>query len=313
MILAIDIGGTQFGLALATADGKVVKRVQRQTDRHGGAQWMVDHLLRESKLLMARSEEPVSMCGIGFGGPVNFETQRIVNSTHVSGWDDYPLPEVITRELGLPAIVDNDANVGALGECVFGAGVGSRHLVYYTVSTGIGGGIVIDGHVYRGGNGNAGELGHVPILLDGPLCACGNRGCLEALCSGTAIGERGEAFVQQYPRKGRVLRQTADGEKITAKAVFNAARAGNKLAKEVVAETCMYLGMGVAATMNAFAPDVIVIGGGVSKAGRVLFDPLRQSANRFLMPIHRASFKVVPAKLKGQSVLLGAVALARQM
>lgn len=313
MILAIDIGGTQFGLALVTADGQVIRRVQRQTDRSGGAAWMVDHILTESRELMAGSSEPVAACGIGFGGPVNFDAQRIVNSTHVPGWDDFPLPEVVQRALGIPAVVDNDANVGALGEFVFGVGQGCRHLVYYTVSTGIGGGIIIDGHIYRGGNGNAGELGHVPILLNGPVCACGNRGCLEALCSGTAIGNRGAAAARRYPRRGRAMRLAADGGPITAKAVFDAARAGDGLARDVVAEICVYLGMGVAGAMNAFAPDVIAIGGGVSKAGRVLFDPLRREARRFVMPIHRPHLKVMPAKLKGQSVLLGAVALARQM
>ena len=313
MILAIDIGGTQFGLALSTPQGHVVKHIQHPTDRADNAQKRIDHILTESETLIAQASTPVSACGIGFGGPVNFDTQRIINSTHVVGWDDCPLPELIQNKLGIPTIVDNDANVGALGEFAFGAGQNTRHLVYYTVSTGIGGGIIIDGQIYRGGNGNAGELGHVPIIRNGPKCDCGNRGCLEALCSGTAIGKRTTAAVQKHPRKGRALKQSANNHPITAKTLFDTARSGDPFAKELVAEICTDLGMGVAMAMNAFAPDIIVIGGGVCKAGRILFEPLRRETHRFLMPIHRPHLKIVPAKLKNRSVLSGAVALAKQL
>jgi glucokinase len=313
MILAIDIGGTQFGLMLATEKGEIVKHLQRSTDRTGGAQWMIDQIVSESRALIHQSPQPVVACGIGFGGPVNFDTQHIINSTHVKGWDNCPLPRIITQELGIPAMVDNDANVGALGEFTFGAGKGSTNLIYYTISTGIGGGIIINGQIYRGSNSNAGELGHCPILLNGPLCDCGNRGCLEALCSGTAIGKRVQQAVKKHPRKGRAIRHLAGGNSITAKTLFDAAKQKDPLAQSLVEETCTYLGMGVATAMNAFAPNVIVIGGGVSKAGRVLFDPLRKTTDRFLMPIHRPHLNIRPAKLKGRSVLLGAVALAKEI
>ena len=252
-------------------------------------------------------------CGIGFGGPVNFDTQRIVNSTHVPGWDDCPLPEIVEQHLGVPAIIDNDANVGALGEFTFGAGKNSRHIIYYTVSTGIGAGIIINGEIYRGGNGYAGELGHVPILRDGPQCDCGNRGCLEALCSGTAIGKRATAAVQKHPRKGIAITRAANNNPITAKTLFDTARSGDPYARALVDEICTDLGQGLAMAINAFAPNVIVIGGGVSNAGRVLFEPLRRETRRFLMPVHRPNLRIVPAKLKNHSVLLGAVALAREL
>jgi glucokinase len=313
MILGIDIGGSQFGLVLATTDGKVVKRVQRSSDRDAGASLMIAHILSESRLLLAASPEPVSCCGIGFGGPVDFGQQRIINSTHVKGWDDCPLPAQITQALGIPAVVDNDANIGALGEFTFGAGIGCDNLVYFTISTGIGGGIIIHGEIYRGSDGNAGELGHCPILLDGPRCDCGNRGCLEALCSGTAIGRRARMAVDKHPRKGRVLLRLAGGDPVTAKTLFDAARQKDAFAQSLVVETCTYLGMGVATAMNAFAPRAIVIGGGVARAGRALFDPLRREADRFLMPIHRPHLKIRPARLGGRSVLMGAVALAEKM
>ena len=313
MILAIDIGGTQFGLILATPEGKVIKHVQCPTDRSDNAQTRIQNILTQSKTLIAQSPKPVSSCGIGFGGPVNFNTQRIINSTHVAGWDNCPLPDIIHQSLGLPTIVDNDANVGALGEFTFGAGKQTRHMIYYTVSTGIGGGIIIDGNIYRGGNGNAGELGHVPILRNGPKCDCGNRGCLEALCSGTAMGKRATAAIKKHPRKSRALQQQTHNNTITAKMLFDTARSGDPFAKLLVDEICTDFAQGLALAMNAFAPDAIVIGGGVCKAGRVLFDPLRTLTDQFLMPVHRPHLKIVSAKLKSRSVLLGAVALANQL
>ncbi len=270
---------------------------------------MIERILTRGRRLLASSPQDVSACGISFGGPVDFASQRIVNSTHVAGWDNLAIPETIQGDLGIPAIVDNDANAGALGELTYGAGRGCRHLVYYNIGTGIGAGIIIDGAIYRGANGNAGELGHVPVLPDGPLCDCGNRGCLEALASGTAIGRRGEEAVRQQPLRGAGIREAAGGP-VSAKAVFDAARTGDGLALELVSETCRYLGMGVAAAMNAFAPEAIVIGGSVAKAGRALLEPLREQADRFLMPVHRPHMRILPARLKGTSGLLGAVALA---
>jgi glucokinase len=309
MILAVDIGGTNFSLALGTSDGRIMKRTTGSTDRSGGAQWMIERILNEGRRLLSSSPGKVSACGISFGGPVDFEAQRIVNSTHVGGWDNLAIPETIQRGLGVPAIVDNDANVGALGEFTFGAGRGCRHLIYYNIGTGIGAGIIIDREIYRGANGNAGELGHVPILADGPLCDCGNRGCLEALSSGTAIGRRGEEAVRMQPRRGRGIRKAAGGP-ITAKAVFDAARTGDRLALELVNETCRYLGMGMAAAINALAPEAIVIGGSVAKAGKVLLEPLCEQTDRFLMPVHRPHLRILSARLNGNSGLLGAVALA---
>lgn len=313
MILAIDIGGTQFGLLLATSDGKIVKHCQHSTDRSGGAKWMIERIIKESHTLIQQSSKPVVACGIGFGGPVNFATQHIINSTHVKGWDNCPLPQIIQDNLNIPTLVDNDANVGALGEFTFGAGQDATNLVYYTISTGIGGGLIINGEIYRGSNGNAGELGHCPILLNGPKCDCGNRGCLEALCSGTAIGKRAKRAVAKHPRKGHLIRKLAGKHPITAKTLFDAAKQKDPFAQILVEETCTYLGMGVATAMNAFAPDVIVIGGGVSKAGRTLLDPLRKTTPQFLMPIHRPHLNIRQATLKEKSVLFGAVALAQTL
>ena len=314
LVLAIDIGGTQFSLALAEPDGRILRRSAGTTDRGGGAGWMIANLIAKAKPLLALGGNRVRACGIGFGGPVDFGAQRVLSSTHVAGWEDIALPAIIERELQIPALVENDANVGGFGEYVFGAGRGSRHMVYYTISTGIGGGIIIDGEIYRGGDGNAGEFGHGPIILNGPLCDCGNRGCLEALCSGKSIGYRAQALVEAHPRRRTALREIVRrGGVITARAVFAAARAGDSLAGEIVEQSCEYLGMSMATAMNSLAPDIIVVGGGVSKAGRSLLDLLVLQTRRFLMPVHRPHLKISLARYPSRSVIMGAVALGRSL
>lgn len=311
LLLAIDIGGTKYSVALLNERGQIVKKQTGATKRSGGAEWMIERVLGSAGAIIGSNV--VSSCGIGFGGPVDFVEQKVLSSTHVPGWENVTLAAVVEDQLGVPAVVENDANAGALGEFTFGAGRGCSHMVYYTISTGIGGGIVLDGQIYRGGNGNAGELGHIAVHDKGPLCDCGNRGCLEALCSGKSIGRRATDQVRQYPRRGHCLRQMANGGKVDAKTVFDAARSGDPLAAEIVAETCKYLGMGLAAAMNTLAPERIVIGGGVGKAGRVLFEPLRRQVARFTMPVHRPYLHIVPAQRKDNSVLLGAAALATHL
>ena len=293
MILAVDIGGTQFRVAIADESGQLLRVIRRQTFAEGGAGWMIEQVIGLGRDLTR--EHDVHAIGIGFGGPVDFVGQRIVNSTHIEGWDDVQLPKILKSELGVPAVVDNDANAGALGEFRFGAGRGLSSVVYYTISTGIGGGIILNGQVHRGANGYAGELGHVPLLKGRPRCACGNLGCLEALCSGPAIAKRGR----------RRMRQPG----LTARDVFDAARAGDQVALGVVDDTARYLGMGMATTINTLAPEAVIVGGGVSRAGRVLFEPLRRHVNQCVMPVHRRSVRILPAKRGDNAVLLGAVAM----
>jgi len=299
VILAVDIGGTNFRVAVVQEDGRLLRVVRRPTCARVGADWMIDQVIRLATDFKEKFE--IRSIGVGFGGPVDYDRQRIINSTHVKGWEDVPLPKILKAAIGVPVVVDNDANVGALGEFVFGAGLGRKSMVYYTVSTGIGGGIILNGDIYRGANGNAGELGHVPILVDRPRCACGNVGCLEALCSGPAIARRARRRMKRV------------SPHFTAKDVFDAARRGNRIAAEIVEETADYLGMGIAATINTLAPEVVVVGGGVSKAGRILFDPLRKSVKRRVMPVHRHDVRVVRAKRGDNAVLLGAVALAQRL
>jgi glucokinase len=276
--LAIDVGGTKFSVAVF--DGKrMVERESHATDREGGRNWMLARMEAVIKTLAARHR--FDCCGIGFGGPVDFERQRVVLSTHVPGWSDFDLPGCLADLLGLVPVMDNDANAGALGEALYGAGRGSRPLFYLTLSTGIGGGLVANDTVYRGADSYAGEIGHLTIRPEGPECLCGSRGCLERMCGGLWLERdhgrpasellRDPAFVERY---------------------------------------VVDLALGLKAAIMLLNPARIVIGGGISKAGDRLFGPLRAELARQITAWSRARIDVVPAELGDDSVLWGAMALA---
>jgi glucokinase len=278
--LAIDIGGTKFTVAVVEND-RMVARESHATDRAGGRDWMFEHLSRVIQSL--RERHGFERCGIGFGGPVDFALQRVILSTHVDGWNDVDLPGYLAKLLGFVPVMDNDANSGALGEALFGAGRGYRPLFYVTLSTGIGGGIVNgDGCVYRGADSYAGEIGHLTIRPGGPECLCGSRGCFERMCSGLWL-ER------DYGRPASELMRDP----------------------EFVKRYVVDLALGLKAAVMLLNPARIVIGGGIAKAGDRLFLPLREELARQITSWSRARIDVVPAELGDDSVLWGAMALAQ--
>lgn len=276
--LAIDIGGTKFSMALF--DGvRMVERASEATDREGGRVWMMGRIGEIAQRWKA--DRGIARCGIGFGGPVDFASQRVVLSTHVGGWQDFDLVGHVRNLLGVPVVMDNDANVGGLGELRHGAGLGLRQLFYMTLSTGIGGGILVDGGIYRGADSYAGEIGHLTIRPGGPDCLCGSRGCFERICCGLWL-ER------DHGSPAHVL--LAD--------------------PSFVARYVEDLALGLKAAIMLLNPARIVIGGGISKAGDALFVPLRQELRRQVTSWSRARIEVVPAALGDDSVLYGALELA---
>ena len=275
-ILAVDIGGTKFSVALFE-DGKMTRRESRPTHREGGPEWMLAQIERIVQPWM-----PVERCGIGFGGPVDYFKQRVALSTHVGGWNDFPLVERIAALVKAPAVIDNDANAGALGEAIYGAGRGFLPLFYMTLSTGIGGGIVLDdGRIYRGADSWAGEIGHLTLRPDGPECLCGARGCFERMCCGLWL-ER------DYGKPAKDLLRDVS----------------------FVDRYAVDLAMGLKSAIVLLNPARIVIGGGIAKAGDALFVPLRKELARQMTSWSRARVDVVPAQLGDDSVLWGALALA---
>lgn len=277
MLLTIDIGGTKF--SLAAFDGpRIVRRESRATDAAGGREWMVAQI---AEIVREWGDLRFERCGIGFGGPVNFERQRVVFSTHVGGWSDFDLVSFVRDLTGATVVMDNDANVGAIGEAEFGAGKGYSPLFYMTLSTGIGGGVIPSGEIiYRGADSYAGELGHIVIRPDGPECLCGWHGCFERMCGGLWL-ER------DYGRPAEALLRDPD------------------FVKRYVVD----LAMGLKAAIMLLNPARIVIGGGISKARDALFVPLREELRRQITSWSRARIDVVPAELGDDSVLYGAMAL----
>jgi len=278
VILAIDIGGTKF--TTAVFDGaRMVRRESRSTDAQGGKDWMLSQL---RQIIGAwRSDFEFDRCGIGFGGPVDWPSQRVLLSTHVGGWRDFDLPGYIGGLAGAPAVMDNDANAGAIGEAEYGAGVGFSPLFYMTLSTGIGGGIYDSGRVWRGADSYGGEIGHLTIRPDGPECLCGARGCLERMCCGLWL-ER------DY---GRTARELLEDSAFVERYVVD-------------------LALGLKAAIMLLNPARIVIGGGIAKAGDCLFTPLRAELRRQITGWSAARVDVVPAALGDDSVLYGALSLA---
>jgi glucokinase len=279
--LAIDIGGTKFAMAVFE-DEKMVLRESRATDKEGGREWMLDQVVSIARLW--QREIPLDRCGIGFGGPVNFPEQRVALSTHVGGWRNFMLPAYIRQTLGLPARMDNDANAGALGEALYGAGRGADPVFYMTLSTGIGGGIYYNGTIWRGADSYGGEIGHLTIHPNGPECLCGARGCFERICSGLWLEN-------EYGKPAKELMQDP----------------------EFVRRYVVDLALGLKACIMLLNPARIVIGGGISKAGDALFVPLRAELRRQITAWSAARIDVEPATLKDDSVLYGALALAKEI
>ena len=278
--LAIDIGGTKLALGLFS-DSTLVDRKQRATDRAGGPAWMLDQIedLGSSWL----NSHEVSACGIGFGGPVDFVSQKVVCSTHVPGWENFDIVGHIRGRFGVPAIVDRDTMVGALGEGFYGAGIDMRPLFYITISTGIGGGLLLENGLFHGADSFSCEIGHHTVEPDGPECLCGARGCLERLCSGLWL-ER------DYGRPASELLRDPD----------------------FVWRYVIPLARGIKNCIMFLNPARIVIGGGISGAGQALFEPLQKELARQITPWSRARVDVVPAKLGDDTILWGALALVER-
>jgi glucokinase len=281
MILAIDIGGTKFTLA-AFDDARIVRRESHATDAAGGREWMLARI--EEIVHRWRKEFSFEACGIGFGGPVDFAAQRVVLSTHVSGWGGFDLCGFVRDLAGAPVVMDNDANAGAIGEAEFGAGRGCSPIFYMTLSTGIGGGIYEDGRVWRGADSYGGEIGHLTIRPGGPECLCGARGCFERMCCGLWLQK-------DYGRSAQELMQDAS----------------------FVARYVVDLALGLKAAIMILNPERVVIGGGIAKAADRLFVPLRQELRRQITNWSAARIDCVPAHLTDDSVLFGVFSLARHL
>jgi glucokinase len=313
LVIGIDLGGTKINTALVDGSGTIVAHDYRETQAAEGQQAVLDRMLAASRRMKVQAEAagtPVAAVGIGSPGPLDVTQGVVLNPPNLPGWNGVPLRRLIEEGLGLPAFLDNDANAAALGEHCFGAGRGVAHMIYVTASTGIGGGLILDGKLYHGASGMAGEIGHMMLFPNGPLCGCGNRGCLEALASGRAIAQRAQERVSRALPTRMVDLAGGDPERITAELVAEAARQGDHEAQEILAEAMSYLGIGVANLVNLFNPQLIVIGGGLTNIGEMLFDTVRRAVDRHAFAGPAKTVRIVPAELADNVGVLGAAALA---
>ena len=310
-VLAIDLGGTKIISAVVTSLGGILSRNYCLTMAERGPRAVIDTLI--SNISGALSKAKLEICDMGgiivaAAGILDTIHGVVAVSPNLPGWRNIHLGEILFKQFGLATFLINDANAAALGENRFGIGKGIDYLIYLTVSTGIGGGIIIDGKLYSGADGCAGELGHMIIEGNGPKCSCGNSGCLEAMASGTAMAkevvdriEKGEVSTVTQLVKGRL-------DKVDAKIVAIAAKEGDDLACQVIDKIAYYLGIGFVNLVNIFNPQMIIIGGGVSRMGGMLLEPAKRVMKERAFKLPSRNVRIVRSRLGYDAGVLGAAA-----
>jgi len=310
--IGIDLGGTNTKLALVDDKGRIVTRRLISTGEYPAKEAFIEAISGCVKeILAARGIKAVRGIGIGTPGLVDSRKGIVYSLTNIPGWDRVFLKKLLERSTRLPVFVDNDVNLMALGELKFGAGIGVKNLICLTLGTGVGGGIIIDGRLYRGTTLSAGEIGHISINENGPRCNCGGRGCLERYVGNRYI----VALATRKIRRGKKTIVTKlvnnDLSRITPFVLSTAARRGDELAISIWQEMGKHLGVALSGVVNLLNPEVIVIGGGVANAGKVLFDALRKTVRERAMEIPVKAVKIVRGKLGQDAGIIGAVALVK--
>jgi glucokinase len=303
--IVLDIGGTTLRVACYPPDSLTPTNVQKTSTQPAGP----ETLPRLIKLVRSiwPAGQTVAGVGVAVPGPVDPFTGVVLRAPSLPGWENLHLREILGQALQVPVYVGNDANVAALGEWVYGAGQGHQDLIYMTISTGIGGGIIVNGQLLLGACGLAGELGHVTVLAEGPICSCGRRGHLEALASGPSIA----SWVNQQLQSGAAS-DLIQGVHLSAKQIAVAAVAGDRLAQAAFERAGAYLGEALANFINIFNPSAVILGGGVSQSGELLLDPIRKVLQRQVFSHHYLDkLKLTTAALGDEAGLLGALALAQ--
>ncbi len=308
VLLALDFGGTKHAAAVVEAGETQWRAYQRRlAPVHSNAQTDLE-VMRSLIKQVLNGASPTAI-GVSFGGPVDFSTGTVRLSHHVMGWENTPLQQLLEAEFGVPVRVDNDANVAALGEHRFGAGQGCQDLLYITVSTGVGGGWILHGQPWRGSEGMAGEIGHMVVDPQGPVCLCGKRGCVERLASGPYMAQQVRQVLLQQPEQGQRLRSLINHEldNLTAVQISQAAAQGDEVAQAGLQKAGWALGVGIGNVANLINPQRFILGGGVTKSGELFWQTVCETARATALP--EVHVEIVPAALGDDAPLWGAVAL----
>src|SRR5438105_3652078 len=307
--VGVDLGGTQLRVAVADDRGNLRTVVRRATEAARGRDHVIKRIVDAVKEAVEEDGTPprrVRALGIGLPGPVDPAAGLVISPGNLPGFRNVPLNRILTRATGIPSFLHHDAHLAALGEHRRGAARGAHELIYVTVSTGIGAGLILGGELYAGAHGIAGEVGHIVVQRDGPPCTCGNRGCLEAIASGTGIARAARELAPGTP--GSTLHGLEDPH---AEEVVRAARAGDELANAILENAGTYLGLAIGTLVNLFNPQLIVLGGSVIKAGSFLLVPMRRSMNVSSWKAARRGLRLVRPALGDDVGVIGAVEYAR--
>jgi glucokinase len=315
--VGLDVGGTTMKAAVVDAEGRASPSISLPTEPELGQDRGLATMceaIRRAVAAAGRTLDQIAAIGVATPGTMNLKTGVILEPPNLKPWHNVPVRDHIARQFGKPTAFQNDANAAALGEFWVGVGAGVRSLVLFTLGTGVGGGIIINGEVLEGEHSHGAELGHTKIEVSNPReCGCGKFGCLEAYASATSVVKRTCEALAVDSISSLHRRTASDGSDLEARHVFEAAKSGDPLALRIVEDTASYLALGAANLMHVIDPEMIVFGGGMVDAGDWFLDLIRKQVPRFAFPVPAALTRVVFAKLGGDAGFIGAAACARQL
>ncbi len=317
LVAGVDLGGTNVKIALVAEGGKIKTRGRLSTLDYQNKEEIIEGILCcIDRLLAGFGRVKMPLCGIGIGAPglVDSVNGIVHELPNINGWDSVPLKDIIEKRTGIATFTDNDVNLMALGEFTYGAGRGAKDVICLTLGTGVGGGIILDGKLYRGATLSAGEIGHMAIDKNGPQCSCGSFGCLERYVGNRYIVE---SVVEKLKKAGSdkskiVELAGGDLDKITPEIIEQAARKGDRIAIGVWEEVGSNIGVILAGVVNLLNPERIIIGGGIAKAGELLFGPIRKAVRARAMDVPGDTVKIIPSKLWDDAGILGSEVLVRE-
>jgi glucokinase len=312
LAIGVDLGGSKIGIALVKKNGEIEKYIKIPTHAEQGMELTISRVKQGIYQIMKKKDLQInSIVGIGIGapGPVDYKEGLIYCAPNLPGWKDVRLANIVKDEFQIPVIMENDANVAAWGEKIFGVAQGIDDMVCLSLGTGIGAGLILAGKIYHGKNNLAGEIGHIVVNKDGPRCSCGNYGCLEAYSSAAGIKNRVYSKINKLKADNQVLPLASDLYDISLVQIFEMARQGNNVVKDIVEEAIEYLGIGIATVINILNPEMIVLVGGLANEGEKLLNPLKEVVYKRAMISHLPDLKIVFGKLGDYAGVIGAAAL----
>ena len=312
VIAGIDIGGTKIAVEIENLNGEKVSARLLPTQVEIGADAIVKTIFSAIEEMLDENQSRLVAVGIGCPSPLDVENGLVMSPSNLRDWVKFPIVKLFQDRFDVPVVLENDANTAALGEFVYGAGRDFKNVVYITVSTGIGGGIILNGEILHGVSGDAGEIGHTIVQPDGVRCNCGSVGCLETICAGVHIARRAQEKLANG-EQSLMSEIEADIGKVSAKTVVEAMQKNDKLATEIWDETCRFLAIGIGNIITLIAPEAVIIGGGIAAAtGDLLLEPLKNFLPDYISMVPMEKFKVLAAELGSRSGVCGALVLAKK-